>query len=118
MGKQIPSADPDRGFTPVVNAAAANGLVAKSRAGNLYGFTGYSTVDGWFLALDLAAIPANGDISASLEDFWPYAAGQAFGVNFGDFPLAMVRGIVIVFSTTGPYTFTGSATATISAKVK
>jgi hypothetical protein len=101
---------------PTVTTAAASSLALGPGPLNLYGFSGYSTVSGWFLVFNATSAPADGAVTP--VDFYPYTAAQAFAVDYSGAPLRGSTGLTIVFSTTGPYTKTASATASISAKVQ
>jgi hypothetical protein len=93
-------------------SVAAASLVLKAAAGNLYGYnvvTGASA--GYLMAFDSATVPADGAVTPKL--CIAIAANASVDRSFGK-PLRFTVGIVLVFSTTGPFTKTASATAFIA----
>lgn len=96
-------------FTPV----AAGSLVAKAKPGNLYGFnvtTGGSA--GYLMLFDDVTVPAEGAVTP--KRVISIAANTTLDRSFTN-PLRFNKGIVLVFSTTGPFTKTISATAFLAA---
>lgn len=102
-------------LTPVATATVAGSQIAKASAGKLYGLNVVAGASaGYILVFDSATVPSNGAVTpkkaialaanASLERSW-------------DRGLVFANGIVVVFSTTGPYTNTISATAFIETEV-
>lgn len=101
---------------PVATTAAVSCQVAKSSAGSLLASTLYSSVSGWFLVFNATSAPADGAVTPI--EFLRYPTADVTMGYSASPPLAAGTGITICFSTTGPYTKTASATATISAKVQ
>lgn len=102
--------------TPIATPALAAALVALAQPGALAGFTGWSNAAGFFLVFDAAVVPADGAVTPI--DCIPYpVAGAPLGIDYSGAPLAGAAGIVIVFSTDGPFNKVASPTAFISAKV-
>jgi hypothetical protein len=98
-------------LTPVKTNAVASSKVIKASPGNFFGSNMSATVSGWFMLYDLTAAPADGTVTPL--KVWPCSAGGAVDVSYPT-PIRCATGITIVFSTTGPYTQTLSATAFIS----
>ena len=103
-------------MVPVATAAAASSLVIKATPGQLLHITLVTgAASGYLMLFDAAAAPADGAVTpiwsagviAALTPYtWQANAGP--GIRFN-------TGIVAVFSSTGPFTKTASATAYISA---
>jgi len=100
---------------PVATTAAASCLVAKNAPGSLIGASLHSTAVGWFLILNATTAPADGAVTPI--EFVRYASADVTVGYAASPPIAGTTGLTICFSTSGPYTLTKSATATISAKV-
>ena len=77
--------------------ALASSLIAKSSAGNLRGFVGYTTTDQFVQVHNTSSVPANG--VAPLVCF-PVQANVPFSIDFG-YAIPCDTGIVICNSTTG-----------------
>lgn len=105
----------DQVQTPVATAAAAAAQVAKAAPGVLYGLNVVSGASaGYVMIFNLAAKPADGTVTPS--KCYALAANSSLQMGW-DKGLSFSVGIVIVFSTTGPYTKTESATAFIESEV-
>lgn len=100
---------------PLATTSASSSVI-RAGAGALLGFTGYSSVSGYWLIFDAAAEPANGAVTPL--DCFPYTGGEKFAVDYRVSPISVTTGLTVAFSTTGCFTKTGSATAYISAKVR
>lgn len=88
-------------------------MVAKAQSAILYDVNVVSGASaGYLLVFDATAIPADGTVSPAL--CLPVAANTGIDLNLRAEPMRMVNGIVVVFSTTGCFTKTASATAFIS----
>lgn len=110
---QIPSAVTAVGIASVKSAAAEASHVIKASAGNLYGFSVTSgATPGYALVLNATSDPGNG--AATPIKCYALPASSTLAVSFGNIPGVFSTGIVIVFSTTGCFTETQSATAFIS----
>lgn len=91
---------------------AAGSLIAKATAGNCYGFNVVSGASaGYFMLFNSATVPADGTVTPFRT--YVMAANASLGVHW-DVPRRFSAGIVGVFSTTGPFTKTLSATAFIA----
>ena len=102
--------------TPQATASAATSKVLKASAGNLYSFTGLSTVAGYYLVFDSATDPGNGAVTPKYC-IGAYPANTVGGASWGSALASFSNGITVVFSTTGCFTETQSATAFISGQV-
>lgn len=113
----VPSSSSTAGIAPVATSALASNQVAKGSAGNLYGFSGNSTAAGYWMVFNLTSAPSDGAVTPVYCYAYP-VANQPFGASWGNYPAVMSTGITIVFSTTGCFTKTASATAFISSQVQ
>lgn len=96
----------------VSSAALEVGHILNAAACSLFGFqVNTTTVSGWVMLFDAATVPADGTVAP--KKWWQLGPNQTLGVEFLP-ALAMTTGAVVAFSTTGPFTKTGSATATFS----
>jgi hypothetical protein len=106
------------GISPNTSAALEASRVIKSSAGNLYGLNVTATAAGYIMIFDATAAPADGAVTPK----WvmPLAAGSGFSGPPSGTPIAMSfsTGIVAVYSSTGPFTKTASATAFISGSAR
>lgn len=109
------------------STAVETGRVLKPGPGQLFNFqvtTGGSS--GWVLLIDGTAIPSNGTVpgcgttspTGCIADWWQVAANQTLTVFYAQNPQQMINGITVVFSTTGPFTMTSSATAVFSGSTR
>lgn len=97
--------------TSTQTTVAAGSLIAKASAGNCYGFNVVSGASaGYFMLFNSATVPADGTVTPFRV--YVMAANSSLGVSW-DVPRRFGTGIVGVFSTTGPFTKTISATAFI-----
>lgn len=112
-----PDAGALAGVAPVASAAVSGGVVLKASAGNLYGFNVTSGASaGYVLVLNTATVPADGAVTP-LRCF-TLAANTSIEASWRAAPLYLTPGITVVFSTTGCFTKTASATAFISGDAK
>lgn len=102
-------------LTPVATAVASGSQIAKAAAGKLYGLNVVAGASaGFVMVFDSATVPADGTVTP--KKVFPIAANA--GVSYSwDRGLIFSSGIVIVFSTTGPFTKTISLTAFIESEV-
>ncbi len=102
-------------LTPNAVSAAAGSQIAKASAGKLYGLNVVAGASaGFVMVFDSTTVPADGTVTP--KKVFPIAANA--GVSYSwDRGLTFTAGIVIVFSTTGPFTKTISATAFIESEV-
>lgn len=99
-------------LTTVATAAVAGSLVVKASAGNLYGFNVAAGASAGFVMLFNAnSAPADGAVTPL--KVYALAANATMEMAFTP-PIRCSAGITLVFSTTGPFTKTISATAFIS----
>jgi hypothetical protein len=98
----------------IATPTAAASLIVKTIDANLYDVNIVSGASaGYVLVFDAKAVPADGAVSPAL--CLPVAANTGVDINLRANPMRLVNGIVVVFSTTGCFTKTASATAFISA---
>lgn len=108
----VPTSVAPAAIAPVVTGAVDDDLVLKASPGNLYGLQVLAgAVPGFVLLIDATAAPADGAVTP--KKCWPLAANAALTLAFSP-PLRFGTGIVAVFSTTGPFVKTASATAFMS----
>lgn len=94
-------------------AVAAGSLIAKASSGNVYGYevcAGASA--GYLMLFDSATVPADGTVAP--RRVHAIAANASLSRSFNP-PIRCPAGITLVFSTTGPFTKTISATAFLAA---
>ncbi|MES3054903.1 hypothetical protein O6V14_04605 [Sphingomonas faeni] len=97
--------------------AVAGGLVIKPGVAIVTGInvtTGAAA--GYVMVFDSATIPADGAVTPAR--CLPVAANTGIDINFRGSPLKFDMGAVVVFSTTGCYTKTASATAFIAGDIQ
>lgn len=116
-----PSAASSNGVASVHATAAVTSKVIKASAGNWYdAYVATGAVAGYAIALDAASDPGNGALTGSTVIGCQQVQANSqvgWAVN-GAPPVPVTNGLVIVFSTTGCFTETQSATAYISGRVK
>lgn len=106
---ETPTGAAANALTPQATTVAASSLVLKASAGNLYGYnvvTGASA--GYLMIFNATTAPADGTVTPTL--CIPIAANTGVDRQFAK-PKRFTTGITMVFSTTGPFTKTASATA-------
>lgn len=111
-----PTAAATSGLAPGATTVAANSLVLKASPGNLYGCYATATVAGWLMIFNAIAAPADGTVTPIHAI--PIAAGGLGTIPPIEIPEWFSVGITAVFSSTGPFTKTASATAFIHGVVK
>lgn len=90
-------------------AAVNSALVLKASAGNLYSFTCNAGASaGYVMVFNAIAAPADGAVTPIYVE--PVAINSTVTRSF-NYPIVCSTGITLVFSTTGPFTKTASATA-------
>lgn len=108
---QTPTDQSGAAVVPNAGAVATGSVIAKASAGNLYGFNVVAGASaGYVMIFDSATVPADGVVTP--KRVIPLAATAGIDRSF-DLPRRHLNGIVVVFSTTGPFTKTLSATAFI-----
>ena len=101
---------------PKATPVASSNLLAKADAGAVHAVNVVAGASaGFVLLLDAAAMPVNGAVTPIKA--YPLAANALLDLRFA-VPLQVRKGLVVAFSTTGPFTLTASATAFISADVE
>jgi len=101
----------------VQSTVAESSHVLKATAGSLFGFSATSGASaGYVLLFDAATAPNDGTVTPKL--CYSIPASSTTGASWIDYPLAFNTGIVAVFSTTGCFTKTASATAFFNAQVQ
>jgi hypothetical protein len=113
-----PTASSSFAIAPGSSSALETSHVLKASAGNLYSLNvTTTTVNGFLMTFNATTVPADGAVSPVY--CLPVPAGSAFSISFsGAPPDAYTTGIVAVFSTTGPFTKTSSATAFFTWRVQ
>lgn len=109
------------GAIPIASCdGSAAGYVAKSGPGFLYEVRVYwAPDDGYLMLFDAADVPADGTVEPAM--CVPFQAGSysiGGGIFEGGSPMPFSNGIVIVFSTTGPFTKTGLPGALLSWRIQ
>lgn len=101
-------------LTPIVTAVQASSLVIKASPGILRRINALSQATaGWVMLFNATSLPSNGTVTPvwvrklSTDD----ALSEAF-----DNPLYFSTGIVVGFSSTGPFSLTASVTAFFAAQ--
>ena len=114
---EVPSAVAAAGVSVLRTTAASSSLVGKASAGNLYGYNAVSGASaGYLLIYTATAAPADGTVQPAR--CIPLAANIGIEVDMRGQPTYFSTGITFVFSTTGCFTQTASATAFIAADVR
>jgi hypothetical protein len=113
-----PSATAGAGIAPVVSGSAEASHVLKGSPGNLYGFSVSPGIAGAYVMLfDATSAPTDGAVTPK-KCYGPIS-NAPFGASWQPGPpLNFATGIVVVVSTTGCFTKTGSATAFIAGEVQ
>jgi hypothetical protein len=106
-----PTSSSSLAITPGSSSALEASHVLKASAGNLYSlYVATTTAAGWLMTFNATSAPADGSVTPVEAIQIP--AGSAAAISFdGAPPDYYSTGIVAVFSTTGPFTKTASATA-------
>jgi hypothetical protein len=101
------------------STTAVSSLVVKTSPGSLNRVSAIATATGYLLVLDATAAPGDGAIAAGtlLRCFSMQAANTTIIPSFfaPDGSITYINGLVLVFSSTGCFSKTASATAFISA---
>jgi len=108
IGTPIPS---------IQSGAAESSHVLKATPGLLNGFSASSgATSGYVMIFDATTAPSDGAVTPKFCYALP--ASQTTGASWVEYPVYFVNGIVIVFSSTGCFTKTASATAFFTAQVQ
>jgi hypothetical protein len=114
---EVPSAAAAAGVAVNATSVAAGSLILKASAGNLYGYNVTSGASaGYVMIFNSATVPADGAVTPAR--CIPLAANTGMEVDLRGQPTFFTTGIVIVFSTTGCFSKTISATAFIAGDAK
>lgn len=102
----------------VQTTTLSSSLVLKNTGGSLYAcYVTTGSTPGWLMLLDAASVPVNGPVAPKNCIFCPANATTEIELPFLTAePFA--TGITAAFSSTGPFTLTGSATAYIKGIVQ
>jgi hypothetical protein len=113
-----PTAGSAAGITPVVSSAAESNHVLKGSAGNLYSlYVTTGATAGYLMTFNATSAPADGAVTPI--DCVQAPANQTTGLTFGSGPPDVYStGITAVFSSTGCFTKTASATAFFKGRAK
>lgn len=107
-----PTASAGASVTATATTVAAGSVLAKGSAGNLYGVNVVAGASaGYLMVFNAGSVPADGTVTPI--KCIPVAANAGLIMEFTP-PIRCTTGITAVFSTTGPFTKTISATAFIS----
>lgn len=113
-----PTTNAAGGVTPVVSASAEASHVIKAGAGLFYdAYVTTGATAGYFLAFNATTDPADGAVTPRACIPAPANQSTYLAVQ-GSPPVPYTTGVVLVFSTTGCFTKTESATAFFSGRVK
>lgn len=112
---ESPNSNVNAGIVPQVTSTVASSLVAKASAGNLYALNVVSGASqGYVMLFNATSAPADGTVTPT--KVWVLAANSSLNFEFSP-PIRLSTGITLVYSTTGPFSKTASATAFISADI-
>lgn len=96
--------------TPVNSSTTEANHVLKTSAGTLFGLSVTSSVSGYVLIYNATSAPTDGAVTP-IACYYLSSGPGTLGIAFTPFPLKFSTGITVVFSTTGCFTQTSSATA-------
>lgn len=119
LGVQIaPTSSSTNGITAVVSASAEGSHVLKASAGNLYSiYVTTGVTAGYLMVFNATSAPVDGAVTPNQCVWAP--ANATTSVNYGSGPPGVYStGITAVFSSTGCFTKTASATAFFHGRVK
>lgn len=115
----VTSAASTTGLVSISSSAAESNHVIKASPGNLYGFevaTGGTA--GFVFVSNTTTAPAASGAAIAPVKCYQVAANSTLGVSYVPNPIQLSTGITIVFSTTGCFVNTASATVFISGDAK
>lgn len=107
----VPNNATQCGIVSTATSAAASAIVLKASAGNLFSINVNATAAGFIMVFDATAAPADGAVTPVYT--FPVAANGGYSTDF-EYPIRCNTGITLVYSSTGPFTKTASATAFMS----
>lgn len=108
----VPCGASQGAIASTATSVAASNIVLKASAGNLFSLCANAGASaGYLMVFDATSAPVDGAVTP----IWsaPIAANGMFFTDFA-YPIRCATGITLVFSTTGPFTKTASATAFLS----
>jgi len=112
-----PSSASGAAIAPTTSTSAGSNLLLKSGAGNGYRYAiTTSGSAGYFMVFDAASAPADGAVTPKICR--AVAANSSLEIDHSTAPDRFATGIVEVFSTTGCFTKTASATAELEGSVQ
>ena len=112
-----PSSGGGLAVAPSSSTAAEGARVLKATAGNVYSISVTSGASaGYVMVFNSATAPADGAVTP--VKCWSLAATSSMHMTFNPVPMHLGTGVTVVFSTTGCFTKTASATAHISGEVR
>lgn len=115
-----PSSAAAVGIAPVASGAAESNHVLKASAGNLYGLTAaIGATSGYVMLFDATSAPVDGAVTPKY--CFPVSSNGTNGgiaIGWKSPPAAFATGITAVFSSTGCFTKTASATASFFAQAQ
>lgn len=117
MTAETPTTDPNVAIVPVISTAAESSHVLKGGAGNLYRLvvtTGASA--GYVMVFNATSAPADGAVTPQMCR--SIAATSSLSMPYEAPPSRFTTGITAVFSITGCFTKTASATASFEGYVQ
>lgn len=113
----VPNSSANVGITPIVSSAAEGSRVFKGSAGNLYSVNVTAgATSGYLMMFNATSAPADGAVTPLLCR--AVAANSSVEVDHSIVPDIYSTGITAVFSSTGCFTKTVSATAMFEGRIK
>ncbi len=113
----VPNTSANTAITPVVSTAVEGSHILKASAGNLYGVAVTTAgTAGYLLVFNATSAPADGAVTPLLCR--AVGAYSSVDVDYGNIPVRYSTGITAVFSSTGCFTKTISATAMIEGRTQ
>lgn len=110
-----PTSDAAQAPRNYASAALEASRVVKPSNGNLYWLTvDITSASGWLMLFDAVTVPADGTVTPLYAVPVTFDSANSFGfasLEIQSLPMHFKNGICAVFSTTGPFTKTASATA-------
>ena len=111
----VPNSSANVGIVPISSTALESSHVLKASAGNLYRLRITSTVGGYLMLFNATSAPADGAVT---PQSCTQVAGGTAEIDHSDVPDRFSTGIVAVFSTTGCFSKTASASAMFEGSVE
>lgn len=112
-----PTSSANASIAPTTNTAVGSSQVLKASAGNAYRYAITTAASaGFLMVFDATAAPADGAVTPKICR--AVAANTSLELNHAEMPDKFTTGVVEVFSTTGCFTKTASATAELEGWVQ